>query len=62
MREDLDIPDRYQILLVIALGKPTEKVVTELVGEDGSITYYRDQNDVHHVPKRRLEELILYDV
>lgn len=62
LREVLGIPDRYQILLVVALGKPTEKVVTELVGEDGSVTYYRDQNDVHHVPKRRLEELILHDV
>ena len=62
MREALSIPDRYEILLVIALGKPTEKVVTELVDEDGSITYYRDQNDVHHVPKRRMEELILHDV
>lgn len=24
-----------------------------------SITYYRDQGDVHYVPKRTLEELIL---
>ena len=62
MCEALGIPDRYQILLVIALGKPAEKVVTELVGEDGVITYYRDENDVHHVPKRRLEELIVHDV
>ena len=62
LQEALEIPDRYQILLVIALGKPTEKVVTELVDESGSITYYRDQDDVHHVPKRRLEELILHDV
>lgn len=62
MREVLGIPDRYQILLVIALGKPTEKVVTELVGEDRSITYYRDQNDVHHVPKRRIEDLIVHDI
>jgi nitroreductase len=62
IREDLDIPDHYEILLVIALGKPAEKVVTEQVGEDGVITYYRDENDVHHVPKRRLEELIVHDV
>jgi len=62
LREVLGIPDRYQVLLVIALGKPAEKVVTELVGENRSITYYRDENDVHHVPKRRLEELILNDV
>jgi nitroreductase len=62
LRTALGIPERFQILLVIALGKPIEKVVTEPVGEDGSITYYRDENDVHHVPKRSLKELILHDI
>jgi nitroreductase len=62
VRKALGIPERYQILLAIALGKPAEQVVIEPVGEDGSITYYRDQNSVHHVPKRRLAELILHDV
>ncbi len=62
LREALAIPARYEILLVLALGKPAETVVTEPVGEDGNITYYRDEDDVHHVPKRRLDELILRDV
>jgi nitroreductase len=62
VRKALGIPERFQILLAIALGKPAEQVVVEPVGEDGSITYYRDQNSVHHVPKRRLAELILHDV
>ena len=62
LRTALDIPERFQIMLAIALGKPTEQVVTEPVGEDGSITYYRDENDVHHVPKRSLTELIVHDV
>ena len=62
LREALDIHERYEILLVLALGKPAETVVTEPVGEDGNITYYRDEEDVHHVPKRGLDELILHDV
>lgn len=62
LRKVLEIPEGYQILLVIALGKPAEKVVTEPVGEDGSVTYYRDADDVHHVPKRSLDELIISDV
>ena len=62
LREALNIPERYEILLVLALGKPAETVVTEPVGEDGNITYYRDAEDVHHVPKRGLDELILHDV
>jgi nitroreductase len=62
LTQALGIPDRYQILLVIALGKPAEKVVVEIVGEGDALTYYRDENDVHHVPKRGLDELILQDV
>ncbi len=54
LREALEIPDRYEILLVLALGKPAETVVTEPLGADGSTTYYRDEEDVHHVPKRSL--------
>lgn len=60
LREALDIPERYQILLVLALGKPKEKVVLEPVGPDGDIRYYRDSEGVHHVPKRSLDEIILH--
>lgn len=59
LRSRLGIPDRYEISLVIALGKPVERVVLEEVGPDGSIKYYRDPDAVHHVPKRALEDLIL---
>ena len=59
LRTSLAIPERYEILLVVALGKPREKIAIEDVGSDGDITYYRDAQDIHHVPKRTLEELIL---
>ena len=59
LRQVLGIPDRYEILLVLALGKPREKVMLEEVGPDGDIQYYRDADGVHHVPKRSLDELIL---
>jgi nitroreductase len=59
LREVLDIPDQYEILLVLALGEPAEKVVIEDVGDDGSYRYYRDDEDVHHVPKRTLDELVV---
>ena len=62
LAEALAIPDHFRILLVVALGKPVEEVVTEPVGEDGSVRYYRDSDQVHHVPKRSLEELIVHDV
>lgn len=59
LRFALDIPERFEILLVVALGKPAEKVVIENVGADGDIRYWRDEKRVHHVPKRALEELIV---
>lgn len=59
LRQALAIPERYEILLVLALGKPKETVVIEEVGPDGDIKYYRDAEGVHHVPKRSLGELIL---
>ncbi|MBN1495897.1 MAG: nitroreductase family protein [Spirochaetes bacterium] len=55
----LGIPPRYEIILVLALGKPKEKVVIDTVGPDGDIRYYRDGDGVHHVPKRSLDDLVL---
>jgi nitroreductase len=57
--EALGIPERYEILLVLALGKPSETVVVEPMPADGGFDYWRDSEGVHHVPKRSLEEIIL---
>ena len=59
LRTALAVPERYEILLVIALGKPAEKVVLETVGPDGDTTYWHDAHDVHHVPKRKLDDIII---
>lgn len=59
LRKAMAIPARYEVLLVLALGKPKEQVVVEEVGTDGSIKYWRDSAGIHHVPKRPLRELIL---
>ncbi len=59
LRDALKIPDRYKILLALALGKPAEEVVVEPVNADGDIKYWRDETGVHHVPKRALDDLIL---
>ena len=55
----LGIPPRYEILLALSLGKPKEKVVLETVGSDGDFKYWRDSDGVHHVPKRRLDDIII---
>lgn len=52
--------EQYSIDLVIALGKPKEEVVLEDITPLHGNRYYRDENAVHHVPKRSLEDLIIY--
>lgn len=59
LREKLSIPERYEILLVIALGKPVETVILKTVGADGDVRYWRDAEGRHYVPKRTLDDMIL---
>jgi nitroreductase len=59
LRELLNIPPHLEIELVIALGKPKETVVLEEMTPGSSIKYWRDEHEIHHVPKRPLAEIIL---
>ena len=59
LKDLLNLHEHFKILLVIAIGKPKEKVIIETVGQDNNIRYWRDQNDVHHVPKRKLDDVII---
>ena len=59
LRDSLNIPSQLKILFVLAIGKPREQVVLEIVGSDSSIRYWRDNEGIHHVPKRKLEDIIV---
>lgn len=58
LKDLLDLDEQLDILLVIALGKPKEVVVVDDVMYN-DIKYYRDENQVHHVPKRDIDILII---
>ena len=58
VKEILELEEAHVPKLVLALGKPDERV--DLVGEapDGSVTYYRE-NGIHYVQKRKLENILI---
>lgn len=51
--------ERFQPDLVLALGKPAEKVRIESLPTGGATEYWRDAESVHHVPKRSLSDVLL---
>jgi nitroreductase len=57
--EILNIPGHLEVVLVLALGVPVEKVVNEPLPANGDIKYYRDENQIHHVPKRSLKDIVI---
>lgn len=56
IREILKIPIEIEVDSVIALGYKDEQPVVEDMVE--SIKYWRDENEVMHVPKRKLENIL----
>lgn len=52
------LPENLELSLVIALGKPAETVVLENC-MDNDIKYWRDVEQIHHVPKRSLTDILL---
>jgi nitroreductase len=55
---DFSIPDNFEVLLVLALGKPIENVIVDEI-KNNDVKYWRDKDKNHHVPKRSLTELII---
>jgi nitroreductase len=59
LKKDLGIEDENLVLLsVLSIGKPVEKVVLVDIPQSGKLSYYRDENMTHYVPKRKLEDII----
>ncbi len=59
VKETLELAEYLAPLLIVAVGKPKEEIILTEVAEGEPVAYYRDENDVHYVPKRRLEDIVL---
>lgn len=56
LKKILSMPEDLEPVLVLALGRPIEDIrLVEAV--QGDTTYYRDEQQVHYVPKRKLEDI-----
>jgi nitroreductase len=58
LRHVFGLDDHMQVLLVVALGKPVESVVLDEQEPGGAVVYWRDADQLHHVPKRPLQDII----
>jgi len=54
----LNLAENLAPVLVIAVGSPIEDIILTDC-ENGDVTYYRGDNNLHYVPKRTLEEIVL---
>jgi nitroreductase len=59
LRNALNIKVQYDILLIIAIGKPKEEIILEEMRSNGDVKYWRNNDKTHHVPKRSLNDIIL---
>ncbi len=57
--EILGVPEGYRIDSVLALGYPAERPVMEEF--QGSIKYWKDEQGVLHVPKRKFQDVVHFD-
>ena len=58
LRAELKIPENFEILLILALGKPVEIIVIDNI-RNNDVKYWREPDGTHHVPKRPLDDLII---
>ena len=59
VKEALGLAENLTSVLLVAVGKPKETIVLTEAKPGDSLNYTRDENNVHYVPKRRLEDIVL---
>lgn len=59
LAETMDLPENIVPMLIVAFGKPDEDIVLTEAEAGESLNYYRDEQDTHYVPKRKLNDIIL---
>jgi nitroreductase len=59
LMSEFEIPRTWRVMMVIALGRPAETAVIDLIDAGGDIRYWRDAHGIHHVPKRKVADVMV---
>ena len=59
VKDTLALDEKYAPMLIVAIGEPAEEIVLKEVEPGESMAYYRDEDDVHCVPKRKLRDIVI---
>ncbi len=57
--EILGLDNHIKPILIVALGEPKEEIIIVEIENGDSTKYFRDENDIHYVPKRKIDDIIL---
>ncbi len=60
--EIFEVPEGMEIALLLGLGIEKERRLVAEMPDDGSFAYWRDDEGVHYVPKRPLNEVLLHTI
>lgn len=58
LRAALELPSNFELLIVLAVGEGLETAIVEEMSGD-NVRYWRDDDGVVHVPKRRLKDVLV---
>jgi nitroreductase len=56
VKELLNVPDKYEIAMLLVLGYPDESPVLEVAADPA--TRWTDRQGVRHIPKRQLKDIL----
>lgn len=59
VQKALNLEEHLIPMAMVAVGKPDETIMLTEVESGESVVYYRDENGVHYVPKRKLEDVLI---
>ena len=59
LHKTLNLSNNLEILLVLAIGKTKENIILETIEENDDFKYWRDKSGNHHVPKRKLSDIVI---